>query len=452
MNHIIYVLDSLRADHLGSYGYDRETTPNIDKVARDGLLFQNAYSQAIWTGPSSASILTGHYPHTHGNFGGGTMPDFAPEIAKPLSDTHTTACFSGTAVLKQERFPEFNIFERLCDNETQGRKNFAKLEMDSILELLDDIHSPYVMVVWSLSTHYPFNSPQNEFTDASYDIGPELSEIDSADETKADQVRDHYDNALHYADQQLGRLVKKLKQRGEYTNTGIYITSDHGEVFDEHARWEYTNSHVRWIIEKILSDSYKKKHTMFEPQGFYGHQGCLPYDELLQVPLIIKFPGEKQSGIIENSIVETIDIYETILEIEGIDDYSSQGTSLGPNGDIEKHLTFSLSNIPGTNMYSCSVRDGKYKLMWWENKGGHIFDQIKLSKQNIGYQIATKFHPDKVLVDVEDENEKINNSRKQQSLYEAYCEIPNRGNIDRQDYNTNFNEIEDDLKQLGYLE
>lgn len=96
MNVLLYVFDSLRPDHLSSYGYDRETSPTIDDIADDGVRFTNAFAQGIWTAPTSGSIFTGLYPSVHG---GETVSEplspAAPRLAETMAEAGlTTGCVS----------------------------------------------------------------------------------------------------------------------------------------------------------------------------------------------------------------------------------------------------------------------------------------------------------------------------------------------------------------------
>ena len=140
-NVILIVIDTLRADHVGAYGYNRDTTPNIDQLAKEGILFKNAFSQSSWTRPSTASILTGLYPK---NNGANTRQDrltkekvLFSEIVK--EEGYSTAAF----VTNGNVGPNFG-FNQGYDYFTQLRENKSKLSLHAVASEVNAKLIPYI--------------------------------------------------------------------------------------------------------------------------------------------------------------------------------------------------------------------------------------------------------------------------------------------------------------------
>ena len=380
MNVLLYVFDSLRPDHLQSYGYDRETSPAIDAIADDGVRFTNAFAQGIWTAPTSGSIFTGLYPSVHG---GETVSQplspAAPRLAKALKRAGlTTGCISTIDQVSGFRGYDdgFDEFVELFETYDPDDPELGVALHDRMDEWLA-ARAPeedWFLCAWSLGTHTPYvfsDDTDPMFTDESYDgpVDGSISSLKSAGSDETARILDLYDSAIRQNDARLGRIVDRLKREGMYDDTLIIVTGDHGEVFDEHARLEQTSRLVQRAFDAPGSRRLKEQFGLFESSGFIGHSALLPYDELIRVPLVVKYPDQRHSGTVEDRLVESIDIFPTAVDtvtdadgsVEGLDVH---GESLHPAASSEepnRSYVFSESiTLKGSNRY-LSARDRSHK-------------------------------------------------------------------------------------------
>ncbi len=292
-NLILISIDTLRADHLSCYGYDRNTSPNIDRFARDGVLFRNTIAQSSWTLPSHMSMLTGHYPTGHGVL----------SKHNKLSDEHLTVA----EILQNAGYETAAITDRVYLSNGYGYQGFDFYHDKGCLKCRGAIKKTYKRAVkWLRKGHsrpfflflhtYQVHAPYDPLPD--YDIysdksyrGITYGYVKYAHYNKIhDQMTledflyliDKYDGEIYYTDFFLGKLFQKLKDLGLYDDSIIVLTSDHGENFLDHKAYNV------------------------------GH-GEL-YDEIVKVPLIIKAPSFPKNQVIEAQ-VESIDIMPTVLEL-----------------------------------------------------------------------------------------------------------------------------------------
>lgn len=293
-NVLLIVADALRPDHLGCYGYNRPTSPQIDEFAADALIFEKAVSNASWTLPSMGSVLTSLYPHEHqAFFWTDTLPDEClalPEVFKNKKyktlAIQTNSCLTEDFNFNQG-FQDFHelIFEK-------GEKLAAKLTA----WLRKNKHKPFFAYVHFMDTHLHYDPPE-EFKTI---FEPEeiespitglldafvirtLSETGLSSEDKQ-HLLNLYDAEIRYFDSSFGKIIENLKKLGIFDNTIIILTADHGEEF-----WD---------------------HNSFE----HGHS---LYNEVLHVPLIIKYAYHLPVKRI-NSCVQLLDLFPTLLSMTGI--------------------------------------------------------------------------------------------------------------------------------------
>ena len=299
-NVILISIDTLRSDHLSCYGYSRQTAPHIDRLAKDGILFRNTRSQAPWTLPSHASMLTSLYPSSHGArfysisrfLGAGTTVKLADRnvtLAEILQGAGCrTAAFTSVPWLSR----------------TLGfGQGFDKIEMDVWAHTATTLVDKAIAWVGGSKTHpfflfLHFMDVHNYTSPAEYDeryqntnyngrlktqkleIGANLYEVLSNDDLQYLVAK--YDGALSYVDFELGRFFTWLRKTDQYDKTLIVITSDHGEEF-----WDHSGT---------------------------GH-GFTLYEDQLRVPLVIKLPAEFPIRDHEqHSLVGVIDIAPTVLD------------------------------------------------------------------------------------------------------------------------------------------
>jgi arylsulfatase A-like enzyme len=322
-NIILMVMDTVRADHLSSYGYHRKTTPNIDKLAKQGVLFENAFSPATWTPPSHASIFSGKYPFQHNTLGKDARFKEEASIAEVLRcNSYQTIGITDCAILSPQNgfnkgFQEYiNTSEISLASLRFLRENFKDVIRtlirgpDSHTYRINEIikrllsnrnyrKKPFFLFINYFNCHIPYNPPKpfkkKLFVPDSDLDSRKLKHIASGKSFSAfmkkglqiswrewEVVKSWYDGEIAYLDSRIGELLKFLHSEGFLDNTFLIITSDHGEYFGEH--------------------------------GLAGHVFGL-YDELLHVPLIMVYPDEIPKGIRISNIVSTIDIFPTIMDL-----------------------------------------------------------------------------------------------------------------------------------------
>jgi arylsulfatase A-like enzyme len=288
-NVIILMLDTLRADHLSSYGYQRETSPNIDKFAKTGILYKNAITAAPWTPPAVASILTGLYPSSHK-----MMPPNARELAASQSKRLNEKLDTLPEILKKNDYQtigispnpwitkEFGYDQGFDVFETHLRKD-AKHITDRAISLLEDAQKkeqPFFGYFHYLDPHDPYKPPAPFDTLYSGKIP-----FDFEYSQRMTDFINKYDGEISFLDQELGRLFNYLEEKNLVKNTIIIIVADHGEQFMEH--------------------------------GDHRH-GYQLFNEELNVPLIVKVPSVVNSSAVINEPVSVVDIVPTILDVSKI--------------------------------------------------------------------------------------------------------------------------------------
>jgi arylsulfatase A-like enzyme len=283
-------IDTLRADHLTSYGYERKTSPNIETFANEAVIFERCVSVCPWTFPAYASMYTGRYPSITGattnvrylHEDETTLAEIISGIDMPTFYIHNTPWVGREFGLSSGFDIVFDLRNEYADVSFDHARKWLKSHAD------EDIF----VVIHLYDTHLPFK-PRDEhygvFVDETYD-GPFKREVLSADAVLGtgreypDEVKEHvaalYDECLYGCDRDVGAFFDFLKQEELYEDSLIIINSDHGEEFWDHG-------------------------------GFaHGHQ---LYDELLHVPMIVRGPGfEKGSRIA--GMCSNMDTFPTILE------------------------------------------------------------------------------------------------------------------------------------------
>jgi arylsulfatase A-like enzyme len=312
-NIILISLDALRVDHLGCYGYSRDTSPEMDRLAESGVRFDWAICQAPTTLPSHMSTLTSFYPTVHGVKMGRRLAGWRLTLAEYLRENgyRTAGCTGGGYMRASYGFGQG--FELYDDAYKSSKRSLPK-----IMHWLDTglADGPFFLLFHTYDIHSPYNSPEpwkEMFTDPDYDgdFQPSSSELERVrKQVESNPARGHglsqedidfivsrYDAGIRWVDHWIGRLVRGLDERGLLESTWIVITADHGEEFTEH--------------------------------GAFLH-GKL-YLTCAHVPLIISGPGAERERRTIPEIVELIDLMPTFLDLAGIAPVDTlQGRSLLP--------------------------------------------------------------------------------------------------------------------------
>ncbi len=298
-NVVVIVVDTLRADHLGVYGYSRETSPAIDALAADAVVYERAYSTAPWTMPSVASMLTGLSPNGHGLTRVEALPQEAVTLAEILGEQgySTAAVVSHRLLGRRFQFDQgFEIFDE-TPSRVPARGIVAGRVTRSAQEIVRELATrdrPFFLFAHYFDPHYPY-VPHEQYEFAPEGVG-RLDGTESIEELRglADDlspeevafVRDLYDEEIRHTDEGIGRLVSTLRELDLYDNTLLVITADHGEEFLEH--------------------------------GWIGHTRTL-YDELVRVPLLVRAGKAGEHGTRSSAVVSLSALAPTILEILGLE-------------------------------------------------------------------------------------------------------------------------------------
>ncbi|TKX86018.1 DUF229 domain-containing protein [Halorubrum sp. SS5] len=465
MNAIVFVFDSLRADHVSTYGHHRKTTPNIDEVAADGVVFENTFSQAIWTTPSSGSILTGCYPENHGRLAwGDRIADEAETIATPFQreDVHTCAISTMATVSDQGGYDEgFDEFIDLSEVESPTDPRAPEVVINRVVEWLEaNADQDFFLFIWSSGTHTPYQTPSYDaFVDSQdQDLGSILS-LKEADANQSQEVRDLYDNAIRYNDEHFGRMINTLQELGVYDETLLALLSDHGELFDEHARLEHAEGITGQLLETALPAGIRESRRLFTPQGWLGHQAVLPYDELLHVPMILKLPSQAHAGKRIDALAQNIDLGPTIVDVLLDTEWKrSQGRSLLPTleGQAVNKYVYSTSSVIGGNVRYHSVRDETHKYVRLTNTELSLQNLRRFPKRALGSQLLRLVNGSEKLFEVqtgEEENilgdDETVDTRFREAFVNWHRTNDTRSSISSQEIDE---EAEDRLRELGYLE
>jgi arylsulfatase A-like enzyme len=385
-NVILIVMDTVRADHLSLYGYERDTTPNLKEMASDATVYRQAISAADITLTSHASIFTGLYPSWHGAYC--QPPDAAfgrkigpvPTMAEVFAQSgYRTLGVAGNLYLRadfglQRGFQQFHIprpvpvlvaeswymlrhgmrraiglftdtaqFDRLYSRGDAVNQEFFAMLRDGKLA-----QPPFFAFLNYMDAHFPYLPPQpfdrlfpgkdGGLTQAGLAAFQRLAGPHG--ENLSPRYSRHsiaeYDGGIAYMDAQIGQLVAWLKRENLYDNTLIAVTADHGEAFGE--------------------------------RGLFGHGNSL-YANLLHVGLMVKYPHSAHTGVVD-APVSLIDILPTLAQSAGVE--APRGLPgrdlLGPDAFAARNLFSESFPCPVTHSPECPAGCLMRTVVAWPNK------------------------------------------------------------------------------------
>jgi arylsulfatase A-like enzyme len=353
-NVILVSIDTLRADHVGAYGYDRATTPALDALAKDGALFLNAYASSPWTLPSHATLLTGteaarhkvRYEDERLDPGRATLADLM------RSAGYFCGAFTGGGFLSPVYgFSKgFSSYE-MGQGDIAGPRLAEAAARAALPWLRTNADKEFFLFLHTYQVHSPYFSPppyDTMFTgpgakwkkfDTVENLGGKLAFFKSLSEDERRNVIGLYDGEIRYTDDALiGPLIAELKRLGLYDRTLLVVLSDHGEEFYEHGSW--------------------------------GHSHDV-YDESLKVLLLMKLPGSRRAGARLAPAVRLTDVLPTVLEEAGVafDPAAFDGRSLRPvfegRETADRPVTADLAdNVLGYRTpFRLAVSSGRDKLI-----------------------------------------------------------------------------------------
>ncbi len=327
MNALLVTIDTCRADHLGAYGYKKGATPNLDRLAQEGVVFENAFALQPITLPSHSTIMTGMHPAAHGVLDNGLfkLPPGARTIAEIERDKGRQTGAVVASFVLNSRFGldrgfdtyDDDLVEKINSSSSSFDEILASAVSDRALEWIGGRKSSR----WFLWLHYfdphaPYNPPARHER-------PGMSS---------------YDGEIAFVDAELGRVLSFLEESGLRDNTLVMVVGDHGEGLGEHGE---------------------------ETHGYFL------YDSTTRVPMILSMPGSIPAGLRIKERVTLMDAAPTIADATGTGEGESfQGRSLlplvfGREDGPERGSIISMTHLPWyqhgwSPSYSIRKDDVKY--------------------------------------------------------------------------------------------
>jgi arylsulfatase A-like enzyme len=382
-NVVLVVLDTVRADHLSTWGYDRPTTPALDRLAAQGVVFEHTYAPASWTAPSHASMFTGLYPSWHGCHEEHRVlnPDRQTVAELLAAQGYDTSLYTGNPwlgphsglsqgfdavtpswrlAIVAEQFPATSLLLRWgFDDQDKGASTSNRALQAWLRER--DAARPFFAVVNYFEAHMPYaqvpRADRDQFlppgvTPArSLEVSHALqawANSDPLSEYDPDPDREVsvalYDGGIRNADRRLEELVELLRSAGELDNTLLIVTADHGEMFGEHRAW--------------------------------GHQITL-YEGTLGVPLLVVWPGGAHAGQRVQTPASLIDLFPTMLQAAGVaPPPGTQGLALQSllDGAAADRVLFSEQGLPDSLAAKKRVRRLGADPETWEQRAAQTAD------------------------------------------------------------------------------
>lgn len=368
---ILIVIDTLRADYLGAYGFDGPISPELDTLSTESILFERCSAQAPWTTPSMASMMTSLYPEAHGVLlapddprtqqawlqrWARAIPDTSTTLAEALRDRgYRTAAFVANPFITGGLGFEqgFRLFDETA---ALARDRDSSMLLHSGLRWLRSKESssdPTFLYLHLMDVHGPYRAPETDY-EAVGDIpglgGRQI--LDSVDFNRIPTYlrspewavgpdrwnlrtwRGRYAAGVHALDRRLGRFIQALRDEGLMDDRIVVVTSDHGEELFDHGGWDH---------------------------GFnlYEHQ--------LHVPLMIRLPAGRLGGTRVTEVVRMVDLMPTLLGLTGWDPPSGMvGRDLLPFADDsteERDLSYAFSTSVKDHPTTYAIFDGRFKLI-----------------------------------------------------------------------------------------
>lgn len=376
-NVILLTIDTLRADRLGCYGYERPLTPNLDRLAAHGVRFTEAITGGSWTQAAFPVMMTSTYASMYGGCLGALTAERPSPIQQLNDNGYTTGGFSSSPLLSQAyaynrgfqhfadllpqetdpalrrmkggqrllRTPFTHAVARLLGQQTRPARIYVNAEAitHAAQEWIAAVDQPFFAWLHYMDVHWPYHREETltdpqEIAQAWRDLA-HLYDANWNGAAISDAQRRHYirlyEEALVYTDAQVGKLLDYLESSGLMANTIIVAVSDHGEEFLEHGRW--------------------------------GHWENNLHDEILKVPLIIRLPGLGNGRVVEQQ-VRLLDLMPTLLALtgtsvpDGLEGRDLRPLWQGGNGAVKEPV--SVSEMWRDHWHIIAVRTRQYKYIW----------------------------------------------------------------------------------------
>lgn len=335
-NIILIQVDTLRADHLGCYGYSRRTSPNIDGFAAQGMRFQKAISAAPWTSASVAAYMTSQ--NLRVKLDDPSCLDGPPldsvQLAEALKDRGYSTVGITSNILASEKSGLARGYDSFDDHLVESS---SPLVLSSALKRLNEVKDrKFFMFLLFMDPHSPYilHGNHNFYLNYKGKLGKRIDAASYEKGMNPDDLKyaiSLYDSSIAFTDENIGRLFDSLKKMNLYNDTLIVLLSDHGEEFGEHR--------------------------------LIGHGKHL-YDESISVPLIIKLPGQKK-GLTVGGVFPLLDLFPSIADFLHLNTspFGLQGTArrLSNLKSVRATDIYSSTDFAGTK--SECLRHQGYKLI-----------------------------------------------------------------------------------------
>ena len=348
-NIIMIVVDTLRADHLGIYGYHRPTSPNIDRIFGSGKIYEAAYAPTSFTPPSVMSILSGVYPLNHRvRMAFQKCPEdtvLFPQILK--SAGYHTAAVVSNMILTNEAMgigSRFDYFDDFVDKGVPIRGGYerdAERTTDAALEWLNEarfLKQPHFLWLHYMDPHGPYTPPEDKPLHFDHETPipvkleriPKYNRLD--DNTNGAFYVDRYDEEIAYADREIGRFLDIYEQQGLLENAIVLFIADHGESLLNHEQLFTHGWHV--------------------------------YEETVRVPWLMLAPNQTGGRI--KTPISLVDVAPTLLDMVGFDNLNHfDGRSL--LGEPNEHIFLEGLGLGRGKQYRGLIQDQKKWVIYSEN-------------------------------------------------------------------------------------
>lgn len=288
-NVLLVTIDTLRADHLSSWGYHLETSPNIDRIAAEGTRYANAYTVTSRTAPSHYSMFTSRYPQEHGaKLNGFAVPSdtkflFLPQILQRHNYTNGAFVSAWPLTKKLTKIDQyFDVYDEDLSRSYQmiNSMRYAEDVTPRAIEWIgQNKDKPFFAWVHYFDPHSPYDFREE------FEVTKTTGKPDRTKERGQDVVLDDlkaYNSEIKYTDHWVGKLVDAVDEMGLKENTIVVIVADHGESIGE--------------------------------RGYQGHSHCL-YENVVHIPMIFRMPGAIEAGKVVDSKVTTLDLLPTLVDL-----------------------------------------------------------------------------------------------------------------------------------------
>ena len=308
---ILISVDTLRGDHLSSYGYSRDTSPHLSRLVEDSVYYTNAYANGCWTMPSHMSLLTGTLPSRHGvnTYWEPNPKEKYPALNDKIKTIAEVLKSRNMNTIKFVLLPGELGFGKGFDKDNDYDPFFADDVLDNALrEIEKNKEKDFFLFIHTWMVHAPYSNcsflGKEKVTVENWHYINNFRKLSTAKDMWTDDFKEFlqrhqlfnrddcvalYDSGIYHVDRYIGKIIEKTKQLGIYKKLMFIVVGDHGEHFEEHY-----------------------------PNEFYSFHGKDFFEEFIKVPIIIKYPSKYEVGTFTHP-VSLVDVFPTILDFYEIE-------------------------------------------------------------------------------------------------------------------------------------